>query len=112
MLIKPPEETTPRISMRIFQLPCFFFGPLGFFRELVFSQYESDIILTSQVGIIGQRALSVDRRRIVVEYLGAYRGCLPNVVLLGFVCPVNSRTRSFEDSVTAAALQPFLSRMV
>ena len=42
-------------------------------------------------------------------------GCLglPNyVVLLGYGCPVNSRTRSFEDSVTAAALQPFLSRMV
>ena len=46
---------------------------LWVFRELVFSQYESDIILTSRVGIIGQRALSVDRSRIVVETLGAYR---------------------------------------
>ena len=27
---KPPVDTTPRISMRIFQLPWFFFGPLGF----------------------------------------------------------------------------------
>jgi len=27
--VKPPEETTPRISMRISQLP-YFFGPLGF----------------------------------------------------------------------------------
>jgi hypothetical protein len=97
---KPLVETTPRISMRIFQLPCFFLA-LWVFRELVFSQYESDIILTSQVGIIGQRALSVDRSRIVVETLGAYRGCLPYVVLLGFVCPVKThaalRTQSLQQ---------------
>ena len=73
--VKPLEETTPKISImrRIFQLP-FFFWPFVFFQELVFSQYESDIILTSQVS--GQRALSVDRSRIiVVETLGVLTVC-------------------------------------
>ncbi len=79
-----------------------FFLALWVFRELVFSHYESDIILTSQVGIIGQRALSVDISRIVAEYLGAYCGCLPNVVLLGFVVPLTRghaalRTQSLQQ---------------